>query len=297
MNILKTIQYPFHYAYANVLTPKILTWRHREILQKNRELKNAYQGKRCFILGTGPSIKDFDLKKLANEYTFAVNDMDKHPRFSDLNAKFYAIADTTYFISQSEDDFWGQNLKHKTEFINPSTRLLLNVKAKPLVETRGIFKNNPISYISYHGIFSDKISFNIDLDKTVPYPKNVVLACMIAAVYMGFEELYLLGCEHSYLANPTGLGKIKTVSHFYSTDDEKKIDPTKDTKTIQERGLQRDVEMSYEKYMISILQLFRNYRHFFRKVRKLYPRVRIYNATPNTFLDVFPCVDFDDIKF
>jgi len=297
MRLASLFTYPFHYAYTNVMYPKLLDRRYHQLLEKNKSLKNAYRGKRCFILGTGPSIKDFDVAKLKDEYTFAVNDMDKHPRFRELNPKFYGIADTTYFISESKDDFWGKNLQHKTEVIPPATRLLLNIKAKPLINQRGIFKDNPITYISYHGIFSDKIPFNIDLDKTVPYPKNVVLACMMAAVYMGFEELYLLGCEHSYLANPTGLGKIKTVSHFYSTDDEKTIDPVKDTKTIKERGLQRDVEMSYEKYMVSILQLFRNYRHFFNKVRQRYPRVRIYNATPDTFLDVFPCVDFNDINF
>ncbi|MFA4872382.1 MAG: hypothetical protein WC659_00405 [Patescibacteria group bacterium] len=297
MHIIHALKYPFHYAYTNVLYPHALNYRYRGIIRKNRALRDTHKGKRCFILGTGPSIKDFDLVELKDEYTFAVNDMDKHPRYRDLNAKFYAIADTTYFISKSDDDFWGLNLKHKTENISPSTRLLLNIKARPLIEQKNIFSHHPITYISYHGIFSDKIPFNIGLDKTVPYPKNVVLACMIAAVYMGFEELYLLGCEHSYLSNPTGLGKIKTVSHFYSTEDEKKIDPTKDIKTIQERGLQRDVEMSYEKYMVSVLQLFKNYRHFSTKVEQTHPRVKIYNTTPNTFLDIFPCIDFDDIEF
>src|SRR5574338_1535950 len=34
---------------------------------------NLHQGKRCFIIGNGPSLKDTDLGKLRNEYTFGMN--------------------------------------------------------------------------------------------------------------------------------------------------------------------------------------------------------------------------------
>ena len=54
--------------------------------------------------------------------------------------------------------------------------------------------------------------------------------------------------------------------------------------------------MTYEDNIAHVLQLFKNYRLFNSKVRRLYPNVKIYNATPNSYLDVFPMINFEDIK-
>jgi hypothetical protein len=37
------------------------------------ELRNCHQGKRCFILGNGPSLQKTDLTRLRDEYTFGLN--------------------------------------------------------------------------------------------------------------------------------------------------------------------------------------------------------------------------------
>jgi len=45
------------------------------------------------------------------------------------------------------------------------------------------------------------------------------------------------------------------------------------------------------------LQLFKNYRFLKQKLKITRPDTYIYNATPNSYLDVFPTVQFDEIKF
>jgi hypothetical protein len=47
-------------------------WR-RASQQPLAGLKDAYRGKRCFIIGNGPSLKRTDLTKLQGEYTFGMN--------------------------------------------------------------------------------------------------------------------------------------------------------------------------------------------------------------------------------
>ena len=47
-------------------------WR-REVNARLRPLHNIYQGKRCFIIGNGPSLKNTDMRKLRGEYTFGMN--------------------------------------------------------------------------------------------------------------------------------------------------------------------------------------------------------------------------------
>ena len=47
-------------------------WR-RESIRRLAELRNVHKGKRAFIIGNGPSLKQTDLSKLRNEITFCMN--------------------------------------------------------------------------------------------------------------------------------------------------------------------------------------------------------------------------------
>jgi hypothetical protein len=47
-------------------------WR-RESVKRLAALKNIHKGKRAFIIGNGPSLKQTDLSKLKNEITFGMN--------------------------------------------------------------------------------------------------------------------------------------------------------------------------------------------------------------------------------
>ena len=47
-------------------------WR-RESIKHLSELKNIHKGKRAFIIGNGPSLKQTDLSKLKTEITFGMN--------------------------------------------------------------------------------------------------------------------------------------------------------------------------------------------------------------------------------
>lgn len=64
------------------LSHKIYTCCHKEgdygrdtlkRLSTNAEFKNQYAGKRCFILGNGPSLETVDFGSLADEYVFTCN--------------------------------------------------------------------------------------------------------------------------------------------------------------------------------------------------------------------------------
>ena len=45
----------------------------RDTIEKLGALQNIHKGERCFIIGNGPSLKNTDLTKLRNEYTFGLN--------------------------------------------------------------------------------------------------------------------------------------------------------------------------------------------------------------------------------
>ncbi len=282
----KLIKYPFNYLNTNILKPRIWNFKYREILGKNRALKNTKRGKRCFILGTGPSILKQDLLRLQGEEVFVVNNFWHHPQYLKLHPNYYVITDPTYFPQNQEKTFLGDDLLKRDEVINKlPTKLFFNLRGKEFIQERGLYKNNEIYYLGIIGFFRSNHKFNLEIDKVIPEVKNVVLGCLIIAVYMGFEEIYLLGCEHDFFAHPRFYEGFK---HFY---EEKKRDSTN---AEEARYYNLNVQ-SYEDVIESYRLTFRNYRLFKEKIAQTYPRVKIYNATPNSFLDVFPFVKYEDL--
>lgn len=291
-SVMKKVKSLPSYFYRNYAAPKIYSFRDRKILSANLELKNKYAGQRCFAVGAGPSIADTDLSKLKNEYTFVVNEFEKNPQHKALSPKFHLIMESNYF-TEGGLEFWTNSFKEKDQNIPTETVLITKTEAKPFIEKYNLFRRHKIYYVGTQGIFTDKLPFNIDLDRYIPNPKNSILMCMMAAVWMGFDKIYLLGCEHSFLAQPLGPSKSLGFSHSYK-DETSKLDNT-DEEALKKYITPKEMNFNYEMNMESTLQLFRSYRLFYTKARKTHPKLKIFNATPNSFLDIFPMINFNDI--
>ncbi len=294
MNPLKIINYAGDYYYQHYLLPKMYNIKYRKILQKNISLKNTKKGKRCFIIGGGPSLKHIDLSLLKDEETFFVNNFDDHPQYQALHPKNHVLIDTAYF-TQGEDHFNTKKFIGKSTTLLPDTNIFINIFAKEFIEERNLFLKHKIFYIAMQGVMSDKFQFQIDIDKVVPWPKNSILMCLLISAYMGFNELYLLGVEHNFLSTTIGLKNSLTYKHSY--EDERENIDTSNAEVVKRYATERDMNLSYEKQVANIKQLFKNYRLFKRKVEKMHPGITIYNATPESFLDVFPSIDFKNIPF
>ncbi|OGM99409.1 MAG: hypothetical protein A2817_03430 [Candidatus Yanofskybacteria bacterium RIFCSPHIGHO2_01_FULL_39_8b] len=297
MTILKKINHVPQYIYRNILYPKILSWKLKNTLEKNRELKDKYDNKRCFILGNGPSIKNLGITKLKDEFTFVMNEFNYHSQYGLLNHNNHVLSDTAYF-SKDEESYFVKELKNKSKLTNSNTVFFLNIYGKEEVEKKNLFQKNKVLYFGTQGIISDKFDFNIELDKFLPWPKNSLLLCLIIASYMGFKKIYLLGCEHNFLCFNINGKTSTTYNHFYdNTQLLKEVRRVNNSDDISDPALKKRKKLTYEENIANALQLFRNYRLFYQKIKKTKPDIEIYNATPDSFLDVFPMINFEDIKF
>ena len=280
------------YLYRNYAAPKFYSIRDRMILSRNLELKNKYVGRRCFILGAGPSIADTDLSRLRQEHVFVVNEFEKNKQHRSLTPTFHIISESNYF-NENGPEYWRNRFKEKNKYISADTTIITNLAAIPFIQKHDLFKEHRIYYTGTQGIFSNNLPFNIDLNHYVPNPKNSILMCMIAATWMGFNKIYLLGCEHSFLAQP--LGKNKSLGFGHSYEDETSSLDNADNATLKKYIDAKELNFTYEMSIANILQLFKNYRLFYSKARRIHPDLQIFNATPNSFLDVFPMINFEDI--
>lgn len=290
---MKFINKIARFAWQNFLAPKFYSLRDKNILIKNSVLNNKFIGKRCFVIGSGPSVSSIDLSKLSGEYTFVCAEFDKQPQYKPLRPKFHILSDSAYF-TKGESQYWNEQFIKKDASIDcNTTELFVNLGAKSFVEKHNIFKKHKLNYIGTQGIINDWLPLNLDLTKYLPWPKNSILLCLIIASYLGFREIYLLGVEHNFLSYNIGLGKAAGYNHSYE-DEISKVDLSNDEVT-KKLIVPREHYMTYEDNIAHIYQLFKNYRFFWKKAQKIYPGIKIYNTTPESFLDVFPKKDLSNV--
>ena len=154
--------------------------------EKMKEFKGLYEGKRCFIIGTGPSLAPEDLNILEknNEISFASN-------------RIYEIFDKTewrptYYANQ---DF---------PLINKYYELIKKIDCKQKflpIDVRDYFNNEKdITYfiLKHKDFYPHDAEFSFDISDYLAQGFTVTYGLIQIARYMGFKEIYLLGIDHNY---------------------------------------------------------------------------------------------------
>jgi hypothetical protein len=151
------------------------------------ELKNAYEGDSCFILGNGNSLANEDSKFLKSMPCFGTNRI-----YLKLIPDFYVVVNPMVAEQYKSDIEKMPTLKFVTDKVEiPGCVPLHSTPAR-------IFSRSPEKHI-YEGY-------------TVTY------VCMQLAYYMGFREVFLFGVDHSYKfkgePNETLVAEGKDPNHF-----------------------------------------------------------------------------------
>lgn len=168
----------------------------RKKIAENIDVKNAYQGKRCFVLANGPSINEENLEHLNGEYVITVNQMIRKPEFVNLAPIANIWADPAYFDEnmpeESKKEF--SNLFERSCKVTNSILNFVPINARSFIMNRGL-EVEGVRYfdpaLSFYNGYSKSISF----DKMMPGFQNIVQYAIVLAIYMGFKEIYILGCD------------------------------------------------------------------------------------------------------
>ena len=229
--------------------------------QNLHNLKNVYAGKRCFIIGNGPSLRAEDLERLKNEYTFAFNRIYYIFDQTSWRPTFYCTQDAK--IAQASVD----EVREKVS--TPYIFAPINLKWYEGVDLESGYFFSPRQAGEDVPEFSENIPDHIGVGNTVAYT-----AIQLAA-YMGFTEIYLLGVDHSFRTyqdkNGTVITDIGAKDYFceqYNQDKDRLFIPRLDVSTLSYMAAQAYAEN--------------------------HP-VTIYNATRGGKLEVFPRVEFDSL--
>ena len=239
----------------------------KDVFKKNGELKNRHAGRRCFLIGNGPSIAEQDLLLLKDDIKICFNSFHKHHQCKEIAPDYWMTADP---------DIW----KKKDQFLIP----LLNAIENKGIATRLFFPHwgkiaiNGSQYLNIHYFnYDDR---NRDLREEIdfcegipPFAQNVMIVGLMLAFYLGCNPIILLGADHSWWAWKKETYKGKETPHFFKND----YSPISERYSFD--VLQSTIHVQRHQYLQ--LSAYAAQRGF-----------AIYNATPDGELDLFPRIDY-----
>lgn len=158
--------------------------------QKLQRYKDLHKGERCFIIATGPSLTLEDVEALKGEYTFSMNSICKLYDQTDWRPTYFAVQDNHVFISI--EDIIRQH-KEVPVFISDNIWRRFRREADWIeFPTDTMYHAYDMKLGNYYARFSGD-AYDIVYDGY-----SIAYSCIELAVYMGFKEIYLLGCDCSY---------------------------------------------------------------------------------------------------
>ena len=152
-----------------------------------RLLHNKYAGKRCFILGNGPSLKNMDLSFLKHEVTIGSNGIFKAFANWGFHTNFLLFEDT------EQTELRGKEIHHIRGPIKLAS--IYNAYAfKPDAQTlfMNVRRADGVYWKELAPMFSTDFSNIVYLGSTVTY-----LALQLA-YHLGCNPVYLIGVDHNY---------------------------------------------------------------------------------------------------
>ncbi len=227
-----------------------------------RRYQNIHRNERAFIIGNGPSLRISDVEKLQNEITFGCNKIFLAFQETNWRPTYYALIDSMVM----------RNDNKKIQEI-PSHKFISNSLKQYFSQEEGV------CWLKDKG---DR-KFSDDIVQKAAGRYTVMFFIFQIAYFMGFTELYLLGVDFNYkdtqiTGEQSSFGDIiginqGEVNHFHHD--------------YYKKGEKWNVPKINEQYIS-----FQTAHEFLNT-----NGVKVYNASRETKLDVFPIVDFDTLVF
>lgn len=228
-------------------------------------LKGIHGGKRCFIIGNGPSLRASALDMLKGEYTFAAN-------------RIFTIFDQTswrpnYYLSIDDrilKDFQNEFLNYDLGHMFLANRFCtIQAPSNRLTRIQYGFMTFDVNADLYK---KDFMYISEDVSNHFCEGGTVTFASIQLAIYMGFKEIYLIGVDNNYSRILEASGKIH-------------VDPT-----VQDYFDNKSYNHAYPgnphvaQYAYTIAKEYCDTHD-----------IKIFNATRGGKLEVFERVDFDKL--
>jgi hypothetical protein len=226
-------------------------------------------------MGNGPSLNQMNLDLFKNEYVWGSNRC--YLLFDRINWRpsFYVSVDRRVVPDNAQDINELMTKLPRTLFFLPSHFLnLTEIKSHKnlyrFVESLNKENNNPFDSIS------------LDPSKSIPNPKTVTITAIQLAAYLGFNPIYLIGCDTSYII-PSNVTFENGVSDFLISNENN--DPNHFSTEYFGSG-----KKWHDPHVDRMFKQYEEANIVYKSIG-----LDIYNATVGGKLEVFPRVNYLDL--
>jgi hypothetical protein len=245
----------------------------RPLLPGNADLRDRHRGRRCFVIGNGPSLARQDLAALAGEVTIVMNGFVRHPLLDVVRPAYYLFADGTFFDGSES-----------------SRRLLADVRERaahaeflvPYAHGRDVRANGWLDpartrHVAFAGNLRSSRLRRVDFTRAVPNVMNCMQLGVMLGIYMGCASVHLLGADHDFLAHRG------THRHFYGGP------------TLAGHAVANDDFARF--HYLEMIRITTDVWLGYQALRRHAERrgVELVNCTDGGFLDVFPRRRYEDV--
>lgn len=262
---------------------------YRDLLKKNERFKNIHKGKRCFVIGNGPSINQQDLSLLSDEIVFTVNQLPRNPQFEKVKTNYHVWVDERFF-DLKEDSPEDMELLEVMKKVNTDGEnrpiVFYKNRALEMIKKYKLDESLDIYYLGDCYLEDKKRALRrlLSICRYVPVFPTVIDYIICIAVYMGFSEIYLLGCDCTGIVSLVNskLNKGNEAAYGYKISDNEK------------KRLEKVVKLTtIKEEMQSYIDLFDTYELLFEYCRR--NGTMLYNATDGGLLEGVPRVNLEEV--
>lgn len=165
----------------------------RNLVLKNKKIKNTSVWKRAFVLATWPSINWENLKLLKNEDCFSVSNFFLHDDINIINPMYHFFFPFHEPLILENYIDW---LKLADKTLPKETKIFLYHTTKKHVDEYNLFPNREIFYMYTMPFWS---KYNYDITKCIYTPSTWPQMIIPVLIYMWYTEIYLLWCDNNTL--------------------------------------------------------------------------------------------------
>ncbi len=230
------------------------------------DVRDVHKGRRCFIIGNGPSLNQVDMTLLKNEITYGSNRVYLgFPKWG-FSCTYWCIQDETQIV-QDANKYLKELPENITKFI-------------------------PLQFIEYFDPrrLQNVVPFNF-VDTPNPYPQfsaspsviyngwTVTYSLIQMAIIMGCNPIYLIGIDHKY---HVGTAEIKSPNRWTDSESKSHFHPDYCDAKNNRMWNVPDISRMEAAYQLAIKEGIRM-------------GISILNATPGSALTCIPKVSYNEI--
>jgi hypothetical protein len=242
----------------------------------NRVFKDMHKGERLFILGSGPSIKEQDLKRLEGEIVMTQNNFHVHEDVPVFKPRYHVVIPKHQ--PKDFDGDWMEWFRLMEEKLPDDCRYFMGANTKYLIDQTGLRDKTYYVKTGMNPLFMNRGT--VDLTKRIMNVPTATTMCLSVALYMGFSEIYMLGFDMDQIVRLTD----NKVGRFYS---ESPITKNESEQSIHEK-LVRDGQVFFNRWVtMKQLNLLRGYAEK--------RNIQITNLTIGGLLTTFDRANYEDI--